>query len=100
MRFADDIDQRNSPLELYKAFDITDHNQIKKEMEKGTIEQKLLNKTIKKVIRRVLREYEVKIIYDTIGKNKNMKVLRPRFTNGNARMYKLKNMQGVMTTNL
>ena len=70
-----------------------------KQNDRNSEELRQLNKRISKEIRRDVRKFNTESIRQTIEDNKNMKVLRRKLSHGKREIFKLKDNQGVATTN-
>uniref|UniRef100_A0A6P7GXA6 Uncharacterized protein LOC114347914 n=1 Tax=Diabrotica virgifera virgifera TaxID=50390 RepID=A0A6P7GXA6_DIAVI len=62
-------------------------------------ELRKINKEVSKAIRKDLRKFKNEKVQRTIEENKSLQVLRRRLNNGKCEIHKLKNKEGVPTSN-
>ncbi|KAF2880555.1 hypothetical protein ILUMI_25616 [Ignelater luminosus] len=70
----------------------------REEHDSNSDEIRNLNKEISKEIRKDLRKYNREQVQQTIEKNKNMKLMRRKLTEGKHELFKLKDTNGNETT--
>lgn len=70
--------------------------QERRKLDKSTQEYKILNKTIKKEIRKDIRIHNTNVIEKCIEDNANMNILKSKLTAGRTKIVKLKNAQGII----
>jgi len=78
---------------------ISSREEMLKQDNRNSEDLRELNKRISKEIRKDIRRFNTESIRQTIEENKSMKVLRRKLSNGKREIFKLKDDQGVATTN-